>query len=151
MVKVHTSVGEACKEFALKWRRLNYVTPKNYLDYINTYGRLLEENRQANGVLCNRLESGLNKLIESAKQLEEMNIQLAEQNIAVQKKTEACNNLLEIIQSSTKQAEEKKDLALKKEKELEIQNIQIAKDKEEAEAALAEALPGMIIFNFSSG
>jgi dynein heavy chain len=143
MVRVHLSVGEASAEFMQRWRRVNYVTPKNYLDYINTYIRLLMEKRQFNGVQCERLESGLRKLEESAKQLEEMNIQLAEQNVAVKNKTEACNKLLEIITASTTQAEEKKEMAQKKEKELEIQGIQIAKDKQEAEAALQEALPAL--------
>ncbi|KAJ3018931.1 Dynein heavy chain 10, axonemal [Thoreauomyces humboldtii] len=143
MVGVQMSVGEASTEFLQKYRRANYVTPKNYLDYVNTYNRLLEENRDSNTKSCARLESGLGKLEESSAQLDVLNVQLAEQNIAVKEKTEACNKLLEVITSSTKEAEEKKELAQKKEGELDVQNIQIAKDKEEAEVALAEALPAL--------
>ena len=43
IVKVHDSVGNFSKEFQQKLRRSNYVTPKNYLDFINTYLKLLEE------------------------------------------------------------------------------------------------------------
>ncbi|KAI8847268.1 dynein heavy chain and region D6 of dynein motor-domain-containing protein [Chytridium lagenaria] len=111
MVNVHLSVGDVSTAFLQKYRRANYVTPKNYLDYISTYNRLLQENRELNGKLCLRLESGLGKLEESSKQLDALNVQLAEQNIAVKNKTEACNKLLE--------------------------------DKEEAESALAEALPAL--------
>ncbi|KAI8825885.1 dynein heavy chain and region D6 of dynein motor-domain-containing protein [Fimicolochytrium jonesii] len=143
MVAVHLSVGEMSAEFLQKYRRANYVTPKNYLDYVNTYNRLLQENRESNSRSCTRLESGLGKLEESSRQLDVLNVQLAEQNIAVKEKTEACNKLLEVITSSTKQAEEKKDLAQKKEVELDAQNTQIAKDKEEAEVALEEALPAL--------
>ncbi|KAJ1569988.1 Dynein heavy chain 10, axonemal, partial [Nowakowskiella sp. JEL0078] len=143
MVKVHLSVGDVSIAFLQKYRRANYVTPKNYLDYVNTYNRLLEENRDLNGRLCVRLESGLSKLEESQQQLDVLNVQLAEQNIAVKNKTEACNKLLEVITTNTKQAEEKKELAMKKEVELDAQNIQIAKDKEEAEVALQEALPAL--------
>ncbi|TPX63919.1 hypothetical protein SpCBS45565_g06282 [Spizellomyces sp. 'palustris'] len=143
MVGVHMSVGLASSEFLQKYRRANYVTPKNYLDYVNTYNRLLEENRDLNTRSCARLETGLGKLEESSRQLDVLNAQLAEQNIAVKEKTEACNRLLEVITSSTKEAEEKKELAEKKETELDAQNTQIAKDKEEAEAALAEALPAL--------
>jgi dynein heavy chain len=143
MVNVHLSVSEASVAFQQRWRRQNYVTPKNYLDYINTYLRLLKEKRQQNGILCERLESGLRKLHESSKQLDELNAQLAVQNVAVKQKTEACNKLLEVIASSTAQAEEKKELAQKKEKELEVQNQQIARDKADAEIALAEALPAL--------
>ena len=42
-MKVHESVGVHSKLFLQKLRRVNYVTPKNYLDFIKTYGRLLEE------------------------------------------------------------------------------------------------------------
>ncbi|KAJ3091389.1 Dynein heavy chain 10, axonemal [Quaeritorhiza haematococci] len=143
MVAVHLSVADMSAEYLQKYRRANYVTPKNYLDYVNTYNRLLEENRELNGRLCIRLESGLGKLEESSRQLDVLNAQLAEQNIAVKNKTEACNRLLEVIATNTKQAEEKKSLAEKKEAELDVQNQQIAKDKDEAEAALAEALPAL--------
>lgn len=40
-------------------------------------------------------------------------------------------------------AKEKKDLAQAKSKEIEVQNKVIAKEKSEAEAALAEALPAL--------
>lgn len=40
---VHSSVAEYSKTFLQKLRRYNYVTPKNYLDFINTYSNLLEE------------------------------------------------------------------------------------------------------------
>ncbi|KAI9009714.1 dynein heavy chain and region D6 of dynein motor-domain-containing protein [Gaertneriomyces semiglobifer] len=143
MVKVHLSVADASAEFLQRYRRANFVTPKNYLDYINTYNRLLEENRDVNAKSCARLESGLGKLEESSRQLDVLNVQLAEQNVAVKAKTEACNQLLEVITSSTAQAEEKKELAQKKEEELDSQNQQIARDKEDAEAALAEALPAL--------
>ncbi|KAJ3349859.1 Dynein heavy chain 10, axonemal [Entophlyctis luteolus] len=143
MVSVHLSVGDVSLAFLQKYRRANYVTPKNYLDYISTYNRLLEENRELNGKLCLRLESGLGKLEESSKQLDVLNAQLAEQNVAVKNKTEACNKLLEVITKNTAEAEEKKSMAEAKGAELDAQNIQIAKDKEEAESALADALPAL--------
>lgn len=44
IVAVHESVGIFSRDFQHKLRRSNYVTPKNYLDYISTYLRLLDEN-----------------------------------------------------------------------------------------------------------
>lgn len=43
---VHSSVGDHSKLFQQKLRRCNYVTPKNYLDFISTYSKLLEEKDQ---------------------------------------------------------------------------------------------------------
>ena len=77
MVKVHLSVSEISTEFQQKYRRFNFVTPKNYLDYISTYNKLLQEYRELNGKLCTRLGSGLDKLEESSRQLDVLNVQLA--------------------------------------------------------------------------
>ncbi|KAI9144584.1 dynein heavy chain and region D6 of dynein motor-domain-containing protein [Paraphysoderma sedebokerense] len=141
MVKVHASVATASTEYLQRWRRTNYVTPKNYLDYVNTYISFLKEKREINGRSVDRLESGLLKLEEASVQLGELNAKLAEQKVMVKAKTEACNKLLEIITVNTADAEDKKQLAERKEIELDAQNQQIAKDKAEAESALAEALP----------
>lgn len=46
MVMVHESVMDFSKRFLQKLRRSNHVTPKNYLDFINTYSKLLEEKNQ---------------------------------------------------------------------------------------------------------
>lgn len=43
---VHGSVGEYSKMFLQKLRRSNFVTPKNYLDFISTYAKLLEDKDQ---------------------------------------------------------------------------------------------------------
>ena len=42
IVTVHESVGVFSRDFQHKLRRSNYVTPKNYLDFINTYLLLLD-------------------------------------------------------------------------------------------------------------
>lgn len=143
MINVHQSVLELSTKFAQLYKRVNHVSPKHYLDYIRTFNNLLKTQREQNERLCLRLESGLTKLDESAKQLDVLSVQLIEQNKAVKSKTEACNALLEIITANTKEAEEKKDLADKKAVDLEQQNVQIKKDKGEAEIALAEALPAL--------
>lgn len=46
MVMVHESVGDFSKRFLQKLRRRNHVTPKNYLDFIHTYSKLLEEKNE---------------------------------------------------------------------------------------------------------
>ncbi|GCC39841.1 hypothetical protein chiPu_0023489, partial [Chiloscyllium punctatum] len=46
VVMVHGSVEKYSLLFLQKLRRSNYVTPKNYLDFIHTYARLLDEKDQ---------------------------------------------------------------------------------------------------------
>ena len=43
IVHVHSSVGRFSAEFKQKLRRVNHVTPKNYLDFINRYTDLLSQ------------------------------------------------------------------------------------------------------------
>jgi dynein heavy chain len=43
VVHVHISAGAYTHEFLLKLGRRNFVTPKHYLDFINTYLKLLDE------------------------------------------------------------------------------------------------------------
>lgn len=55
---VHGSVDHYSKLFQQKLRRCNYVTPKNYLDFINTYSKLLDEKKQF--ILGERMKPGIN-------------------------------------------------------------------------------------------
>ncbi|XP_051514176.1 dynein axonemal heavy chain 10 [Myxocyprinus asiaticus] len=141
--KVHSSVGEYSKLFQQTLRRSNYVTPKNYLDFIGTYSMLLEDKDNYILAQCKRLEGGLDKLKEASGQLAELNIKLAEQKVVLAEKTSACEILLQEICSNTAVAEEKKALAEEKAKEIEEQNKVIVVEKKDAESSLAEALPAL--------
>nr|CAH8856482.1 unnamed protein product [Trichobilharzia regenti] len=140
-VATHQSVHKYTEEFAQMLRRVNHVTPKHYLDFINTYKRLLSEKDADNEKQINRLKSGLQKLAEASIQLEELNAKLAVQRVAVTEKTQACENLLQEITASSQLATEKKELAVTKSKEIQVQSVEIQQEKTEAETALAEALP----------
>ncbi|XP_057295129.1 dynein axonemal heavy chain 10-like [Hydractinia symbiolongicarpus] len=143
VVKVHESVGDYSVMFLQKLRRLNYVTPKNYLDFVSTYTKLLEEKDKFVLDQCHRLDGGLSKLLAASEQLVELNEKLAVQKVAVTEKTESCEKLLAEISERTGIATEKKQLALGKKNEIAEQNVQIVKEKAEAEEALAEALPAL--------
>ncbi|KAM6297937.1 dynein axonemal heavy chain 10 [Aegotheles albertisi] len=141
MVTVHESVGDFSKRFLQKLRRSNHVTPKNYLDFIHTYPKLLEEKNEFILAQCKRLEGGLGKLKEASVQLVELNKKLAEQKIVLAEKSAACESLLREISTNTEIAEEKKKLAEEKAAEIQEQNKIIAVEKAAAETALAEVMP----------
>ncbi|XP_071880489.1 dynein axonemal heavy chain 10 isoform X1 [Anas platyrhynchos] len=141
MVVVHESVGDFSKRFLQKLRRSNHVTPKNYLDFIHTYSKLLEEKNEFILAQCKRLDGGLDKLKEASIQLVELNKKLAEQRIVLAEKSAACEALLKEISANTEVAEEKKKLAEEKAAEIQEQNRIIAMEKMEAESALAEVMP----------
>ncbi|XP_058850532.1 dynein axonemal heavy chain 10 [Acipenser ruthenus] len=140
---VHESVGNFSKKFQQKLRRSNYVTPKNYLDFISTYSKLLDDKDQYILAQCKRLEGGLDKLKEASLQLADLNLKLAEQKVVLAEKSTACEALLMEISTNTAVAEEKKKLAEDKALEIEEQNKVIAVEKKDAESSLAEALPAL--------
>lgn len=58
MVYVHTSVCQYTEDFVMKLRRRNYVTPKHFLDFVNTYLNLLMEKKEFISSRCAHLSGG---------------------------------------------------------------------------------------------
>lgn len=58
MVFTHKTVCDYTVEFQTILRRRNYVTPKHYLDFINSYLHLLVETRDYINSQCDRLSGG---------------------------------------------------------------------------------------------
>lgn len=66
IVRTHLSILEYSIEFDLKLKRKNHSTPKNFLDYINTYSVSLTGRRKQIDASVERLEKGLVKLKDGA-------------------------------------------------------------------------------------
>ncbi|KAM7359342.1 dynein heavy chain at 89D isoform 2-T2 [Cochliomyia hominivorax] len=143
VVYVHSSMHYYSKDYLQKLRRNNYVTPKHYLDYINTYLKLLEEKNIFITMQRDRLKEGIYKIDEAAKQIDELRIIVTEQKHNVTKASEECEQMLIEIESATSKANIKKTEASDKSVEVEMKGKQIAIEKEEAEIALADALPAL--------
>ena len=143
IVLVHGAVITASAKFHTVLRRVNYVTPKNYLDFVGTFLRLLEE--KDNFVLnqCKRLDVGLSKLIEASLQIDELKAKLEVQKVAVNAKTTSCNELLKEIEEREEVTKVKQKEAIKKGAEMEEQNKIIIAEKTDAEEALSQALPAL--------
>ena len=74
MVMVHTTVSSESVEFKQKLRRHNYVTPKNFLDFIMNYRDSLASCRKNNSDMSARLSGGLGKLIQAKQEVAEMQV-----------------------------------------------------------------------------
>ncbi|KAK3269901.1 Dynein heavy chain cytoplasmic, partial [Cymbomonas tetramitiformis] len=143
MVLTHESVRDFSVKFHEQLRRHNYVTPKNYLDFINNYKKSLSLNRQEIGEMSARLDGGLQKLIQAADEVDKLQVTLQEAKVVVDQKTQECNELLEVIAENRKVVEDKQSIAQAKEEALVEQSTKISADKEDAEAALANAIPAL--------
>lgn len=143
VVYVHSSVGKFTINFLTQLRRKNYVTPKQYLDFISIYLVLLEQKNQFISAQCERLDGGMAKIAEASIQLAELNAKLEVQQVAVAKKTAACEELLAEISGATEAANEKKSDVVMKKQEIEEQEKIIVVEKAEAQEILDAALPAL--------
>ena len=76
IVKVHLSIFDYSKEFERKMKRKNHATPKNFLDFINTYINMLYKLRKEIDRNVTRLETGLIKLRDAATRVDVMSKEL---------------------------------------------------------------------------
>lgn len=65
IVYVHMSIQKYSKEYEEKLKRVNFATPKNYLDFLRTYKTSLDKNNKEFINLSTRYNSGLQKLKEA--------------------------------------------------------------------------------------
>lgn len=99
VVHVHCSLAYYSQQFLAKLRRRNFVTPKHYLDYINTYLKLIEEKNTFIARQCNRLAEGISKIDEAAEQIEQLSQMVESQRTNVLAAAEQCDNMLVGIES----------------------------------------------------
>jgi dynein heavy chain len=90
LVVVHLSVQKFSNDFKLIYKRNNFSTPKNYLDFIKNYMNFLASKRKQMDGMVRRLDGGLITLAraqedteELSKVLEVKNKDIAEKSIVV--------------------------------------------------------------------
>ena len=84
-----------CTEYFQRFRRQTHVTPKSYLSFIAGYKSIYDEKRKAIGILAERMNTGLKKLIEATESVNALSKELVvkEKDLAVaSKKADAVSN-----------------------------------------------------------
>jgi dynein heavy chain len=125
IAEVHTSVGVLSEEYLKVERRYNYTTPKSFLELIAFYKHLLGMRRGEQIAAIARLDTGLNTLMRTNKDVEELQEFLKEKQKEVDAKKAACDVFLEEMGKQRSEAEAQQAFA--------------DKEKEKADAAAAEA------------
>jgi dynein heavy chain, axonemal len=75
---LHQSIEKASVEFLATMRRPFYVTPTSYLELLSTYQKVLTDKRKEVGTLRDRLQVGVEKLVSTEKQVNELQATLTE-------------------------------------------------------------------------
>jgi len=143
MVIVHQGVIDASEKFYFELRRHNYVTPKNFLDYISNYRGCTKEKKRSLNESIKRLTGGLTKLEEAEVSVDALSKELASKKVVVDRKTKDCQAMIDDINEKQTVAAEQQDAAEIKKKELEESNVIIVAQKAKADEQLQEALPAL--------
>ncbi|KAF4659064.1 Dynein heavy chain 10, axonemal [Perkinsus olseni] len=130
-------------DFEAKFKRRNFATPKNYLDFLSGYEDLLAKNRKTIDAQTQRLGGGLDKLIQAANQVTVMSKDLAEKKVVVDEKALAVGTLIEEINEKSITVSKHQKVANEQAKQIADDNVIIQREKEDADTALAEALPAL--------
>jgi len=141
MVKVHASMFTFSANFLAQLKRFNYVTPKNYLDFIDTYCNGLKDNNLRIETAIKRLDGGLSRLLSTAKDVAALDLELKQQKVIVEQKSVECLAMLQEVQENTTIANARAAEAAQTEIDLQAKSVVIDKEKVEAEGELEKALP----------
>lgn len=109
MGMVHSMVSEVCDEYFVKMRRRVYQTPKSYLSFVQNFTSLYTLKLSELKKKESRVNLGLQKLIQGAKDVEEMKKVLAEEQVKLDKATQDTNKMLASLEVSSAEAKRESD------------------------------------------
>jgi len=143
LVMVHLSVQKFSLDFKSIYKRNNYSTPKNYLDFISNYIKFLGDKRKQCDNNVSRLEGGLTTLAKAQQDTEALSKELAAANIIIGEKKVVVAALIADITEKSEIAAVKQKSASEKRESLEKQGVIIAREEAIASKALEEAIPAL--------
>jgi dynein heavy chain 1 len=136
MVFMHHSIEEANRRLAKRTGRINYLTPRHYLDFIKQFVSLLGQKHEELEEQQLHLNVGLQKLLDTQTQVTALQQSLNAKNKELEAKNLLSQEKLKQMLADQKIAEQKQVVASELKIKIEAQNIEIAGRKTRAEADL---------------
>jgi dynein heavy chain len=140
---IHQSIQFFSDDFLNIYKRRNYSTPKNYLDFISTYMKDLETRRKNLDSAVYRLTGGLATLEKTQVEVQELREVLETKNAAIAEKKGEVETLIADITEKSDIASRQAKEATEVKKKLDEDAIIINKEKAEADIELEKAQPAI--------
>ena len=133
-------MAESCINYFERFRHTAHVTPKSYLSFIGGYKNIYNERRKHLGELSDRMNSGLEKLLEAGESVSQLAKDLAVKEVELEKASKEA----EIVLAVKAQAAEKVKAEVQKvkDKAQAVADV-ISADKAVAEEKLEQARPAL--------
>ncbi|XP_022239106.1 dynein heavy chain 8, axonemal-like [Limulus polyphemus] len=143
MGELHDGVVHICGEYFGRFRRQTYVTPKSYLSFINGYKTIYREKRQLINELAERINTGLEKLLEATASVAILKDELAIKEKELEVASVKASKVLQKVTMSAQAAEKVKNEVQKVKDKAQGIVDEISADKLVAEEKLEAAKPAL--------
>ena len=138
---VHASVRDMAERFYEEQRRRSYVTPRSFLELLSLYISMLSKKRAEVTAALDRLEGGVQKLVQANESVAGMKVELSELQPVLEAKSIETSKLLIEVQRETKIAGEQQALAERDRDAVAKKQKEVKAFQDDAQADLDRALP----------
>ncbi|KAM4694195.1 dynein axonemal heavy chain 14 [Discoglossus pictus] len=140
-VEIHKSVSSKAAQYLEETKRHYYITPRNYLSFIETFSNILQTKKQKVLTDRNRYFNGLSKLLEATSSVETMQHELVGLGPQIEQKSKETQDLMEKLKRDSLVVEQVRTI-VKEQEEIMAQETKIVQEYAElAVQELAEVLP----------
>ena len=139
----HVFVARRSEAFLSELGRHNYVTPTSYLELLATYKQVLALKRDEVGTLKNRLRVGLDKLIATAEQVEDLQVKLTAMEPVLIKTQGEVEEMIINIDKDKRDAAETQTVVAAEEEAAQTKAAETKAIADDAQRDLDEALPAL--------
>uniref|UniRef100_A0A3Q2VR05 Dynein heavy chain 11, axonemal-like n=1 Tax=Haplochromis burtoni TaxID=8153 RepID=A0A3Q2VR05_HAPBU len=124
-------------------KHFNYTTPKSFLEFMKLYDNLLRKKRTELTQKMERLENGLQKLLTTASQVEDLKAKLAVQEVELWQRNTDIEALIAKIGQQTDKLNQERAVADGEEQRVAAIQAKVTKQQQETEEDLAKAEPAL--------
>eukprot|EP00392_Amoebophrya_sp_AT5.2_P018141 g18610.t1 len=141
IVGMHEIIEDTHEEARKAAKKYNFIAPRDFLDFIHHFVAMHERKGAEIKGSKAHISAGLDKLEETAKQVENLKVGLEEKNKELQAKNQEAEEKMKVMVTGQADAEQKKAETAKLSEELKTKQAEIDKRTEEVETELRDVEP----------